>query len=155
MPNNPFNKTIFASLTYVIVSILATLIGVRENLIPHVLNITSDKTIKGGLLDKGTAISPPIQMLILVGILIILLLFKWRGRKYTALGLSIIGFLSFLGSIFEHLTLRVFRPISFDLMLALLILMVSISAIAMSYFGFIEFSIERRKFNTPHESIEL
>ena len=132
---HPFRKTIAVSIVHLSASLAATVVAVRAELPADVFNHTSDKPVRQSLVGSGTALSAPPYMLATLALLTSLLALKRRGRTFAAVGMIVYGSLSLLGSLFERIVRRVFRPSSFDPVLAVCIVTVAGTALLIVVFG--------------------
>jgi len=142
---SPYRKTITVAVVYLAASAVATVVAVQHDLPAHVFNSTSDNPVSQDLVSRGTALSAPIQMLVVLAVLIVLAALRWRGRSIAVIGIVIYGGLSLLGSLFEHIVPRVFSPRSFDPVLAILIVTVAGTALLMVVFGCQELISHRKR----------
>ena len=120
---------------------VGTVIAVKENL-PSVTPVLT--TGKPALEDFLTALSPPLYLCI-VTLLLILLAFqpKWPGMV-GVVGLTTLGVIFLLGEFVETNTYRVLNPVTFNLPVALVILVEIVLALLMIAFGGITIIQERQ-----------
>jgi hypothetical protein len=141
---HPFRKTIAVSIVHLAASTAATVVAVRGDLPADVFGHTSDKPVRKSLAGSGTALSAPPYMLTILALLTCLLASRGRGRTPAAVGVVIYGSLSLLGSLFERIVRRVFRPSSFELVPAACIVTVAGTALLIVVFGSTELGSYRR-----------
>jgi len=120
-------------------------IAVKENL-PSVTPVltTGKPALEDFLTGNGTALSPPLYLCI-VTLLLILLAFqpKWPGMV-GIVGLTILGVIFLLGEFVETNTYRVLNPVTFNLQVALVVLVEIILALLMIAFGGVTIIQERQ-----------
>jgi hypothetical protein len=138
-------NVLVAALVYLIASVIGTIVAIQRNLPAHVFTIRSTGPVGRSVFARGTALSAPGEMLVILIALGILASIRWKGRPYASLGIGIYGALSFLGSALEHIVPLVFNPHTFDLLLGSLVVLVSGSAFLMSIFGTSDYITERHR----------
>ncbi len=119
-------------------AVVGTIIAVNQNL-PSITPVltTGKPALEDFLTGNGTALSPPLYLCIVTLILIILaFLPKWPG-KIGVIGLTILGFLFLLGELVERNTYHVLNPATFNMPVALDVLVEIILALLMITFGLI------------------
>lgn len=141
---HPFRKTIAISIVHLAASTAATVVAVRGDLPADVLGHTSDKPVRKSLAGSGTALSAPPYMLAILAVLTSLLALRRRGHTPVAVGVVLYGSLSLLGSLFERIVRRVFRPSSFEPVPAVCIVTVAGTALLIVVFGSTELVTHRR-----------
>ncbi len=87
------------------------------------------------LTGNGTALSPPLYLCIITLLLIILAFQTKLPGKIGVVGLTILGFIFLLGEFVETNTYRVLNPVTFNVPVALDVLMEIILALLMITFG--------------------
>jgi hypothetical protein len=117
---------------------IGTTIAVKENL-PSVTPIltTGKPALEDFLTGNGTALSPPLYLCIITLLLIILAFQPKLPGKMGVVGLTILGFIFLLGEFIETNTYRVLNPVTFNVPVALDVLMEIILALLMITFGII------------------
>lgn len=137
---------IIASILYLFIAIIGTLIAVRENL-PSRTFIAAFITGKPALADfltgNGTALSPPLYLCLVEAVLVVLACLSNRSAMVGIVGLTILGTIYLFGILIERLTYRVLNPATFDFSLALVELLAIILPLLMIVFGGTE--IARRR----------
>jgi hypothetical protein len=136
---------IIASILSFINACTDTVIAVNQNL-PSVTPVftTGKPALEDFLTGNGTALSPPLYLCIITLLLIILAFQKkWPGMV-GVVGLTILGMLFLLGEFVERNTYRVFNSLTFNLSLALAILIEIVLALLMITFGAITIVQERQ-----------
>jgi len=140
-----------AKMVLIVTSILSlvnagvgTVIAVKQNL-PSITPVftTGKPALEDFLTGNGTAVSPPLYLCIIT-LLLILLAFqpKWPGMV-GVVGLTIIGMIFLLGEFIESNTYRVLNPATFNVPVALVVLIEIILALLMIAFGGITIIQER------------
>ena len=141
-----------AKMGLIIISILSlvnacigTTIAVKENL-PSVTPIltTGKPALEDFLTGNGTALSPPLYLCIITLLLIILAFQPKLPGKIGVVGLTILGCIFLLGEFIETNTYRVLNPVTFNLPVALDVLMEIILALLMITFGIITIIQQRQ-----------
>src|SRR5438309_5401675 len=124
---------------------VGTVLAVKENL-PSVTPVltTGKPALEDFLTGNGTALSPPLYLCIIT-LLLILLAFqpKWPGMV-GVVGLTILGVIFLLGEFVETNTYRVLNPVTFDLPIALVVLIEIVLALLMIAFGVVTI-VQRRQ----------
>ena len=123
---------------------IGTTLAVKENL-PSVTPIltTGKPALEDFLIGNGTALSPPLYLCIITLVLIILAFQpKWPG-KIGVVGLTILGFIFLLGEFVETNTYQVLIPVTFNVPVALDVVVEIILALLMIAFGIITIIQER------------
>ena len=136
---------IIISLLSLVNAAIGTIIAVKQNL-PSVTPIltTGKPAFEDFLTGNGTALSPPLYLCIITLLLIILaFLPKWPG-KIGVIGLTILGFIFLLGELVERNTYRVLNPSTFNVPVAIDVLVEIILALLMITFGIITIMQERQ-----------
>ena len=142
--NSKMGLIIIAILSLVNAAI-GTTIAVKENL-PSVTPIltTGKPALEDFLTGNGTALSPPLYLCIITLLLIILAFQPKFPGKVGVVGLTILGFIFLLGEFIETNTYRVLNPVTFNVPVALDVLMEIILALLMITFGIITIMHERQ-----------
>jgi hypothetical protein len=134
-----------AKMGLIVISILSlvnacigTVIAVKQNL-PSVTPIltTGKPALEDFLTGNGTALSPPLYLCIITLLLIILAFQTKLPGKIGVVGLTILGFIFLLGELVETNTYRVLNPVTFNMPVALDVLLEIILALLMIIFGII------------------
>jgi hypothetical protein len=126
-----------AKMVLIVTSILSlvnagvgTVIAVKQNL-PSITPVftTGKPALEDFLTGNGTAVSPPLYLCIIT-LLLILLAFqpKWPGMV-GVVGLTILGMIFLLGEFIETNTYRVLNPATFNVPVALVVLIEIILAL--------------------------
>jgi len=124
---------------------IGTTLAVKENL-PSVTPIltTGKPALEDFLTGNGTALSPPLYLCIITLLLIILAFQPKLPGKIGVVGLTILGCIFMLGEFIETNTYRVLNPVTFNVPVALDVLMEIILALLMITFGIITIMHERQ-----------
>ncbi len=136
------SRFVISALFYPVFGIMAALISLAEQMPPQFLGIKSGlDLVSNFLFGVGTALSPPLTLLIWFGPLV------WAGRRRSNTGTSAIFFtmlmsgLCFLNSLLSPINRQIIDTGEFDLVAMIQLLMMLIP-LAVIYFGFTE--IKRR-----------
>ena len=123
---------------------IGTTLAVKENL-PSVTPVftTGKPALEDFLTGNGTALSPPLYLCIITLLLIILAFQPKLPGKIGVVGLTILGFIFLLGEFVETNTYRVFNPATFNMPVALDVLVEIILALLMITFGIISIMHEK------------
>ena len=132
---------IIASIVYLFLAVLGTLIAVRENLpsrtfIP--VFITGKPALQDFLTGNGTALSPPLYLCLVEVLLVVLACLPNRSALVGVIGLTILGTIFLFGILIETLTYRVLNPATFDFSLAPVELLAIVLPLLMLVFGGME-----------------
>src|SRR6266581_149804 len=152
MHTNRTQPKLNAKMGLIIISILSlinagvgTAIAVKDNL-PSITPVftTGKPALEDFLTGNGTALSPPLYLCIIT-LLLILLAFqpKWPGMV-GVVGLTMLGVIFLLGEFVETNTYRALNPVTFNLPVALVILVEIVLALLMIAFGGITIIQERQ-----------
>src|SRR6266702_1788562 len=152
MHTNRTQPKLNAKMGLIIISILSlinagvgTAIAVKDNL-PSITPVftTGKPALEDFLTGNGTALSPPLYLCIIT-LLLILLAFqpKWPGMV-GVVGLTILGGIFLLGEFVETNTYRVLNPVTFDLPIALVVLIEIVLALLMISFGVVTIVQQRQ-----------
>ena len=119
-------------------AVIGTTIAVKQNL-PSVTPIltTGKPALEDFLTGNGTALSPPLYLCIITLLLIILAFQPKLPGKIGVVGLTILGFIFLLGEFIETNTYRVLNPATFNVPVALDVLIEISLALLMITFGII------------------
>ena len=137
---------IIASMLYLFLAVIGTLIAVGQNLpsqtfIPAF--ITGKPALEDFLTGNGTALSPPLYLCLVEVLLVVLAYIPNRLTRVGIVGLTILGAIYLFGILIERLTYRALNPATFDFSLALVELLAIVFPLLMIVFGGME--IARRR----------
>lgn len=137
---------IIASILYLLIAVIGTLIAVRENLpsqtfIPAF--ITGKSALEDFLTGNGTALSPPLYLCLAEVLLVVVACLPNRLAMVGIVGLTILGTVFLFGILIERLTYRVLNPATFDFSLALVELLAIVLPLLMIVFGGMEIAYRR------------
>jgi hypothetical protein len=141
---------IVTSILSLVNAAIGTVIAVKQN-IPSVTPIltTGKQPLEDFLIGNGTALSPPLYLCIATLLLIILAFqTKWPG-KVGVVGLTILGLIFLIGEFIETNTYRVLNPTTFNLPVALDVLIEVVLALLMITFGVLTIIQERQAHSQP------
>ena len=132
---------IIASILYLFIAIIGTLIAVRENLpsrtfIPAF--ITGKPALEDFLTGNGTALSPPLYLCLVEVVLVVTACLPNRLAMVGIVGLTILGAIFLFGILIERLTYQALNPATFDSHLVLVELLAIILPLLMIVFGGME-----------------
>lgn len=124
---------------------VGTVIAVMENL-PSVTPIltTGKPALEDFLTGNGTALSPPLYLCIITLVLIILAFQPKLPGKIGVIELTVLGFIFLLGELVETNTYQALNPSTFNVPVALDVLIEIIVAILMISFGLITIIQQRQ-----------
>ncbi len=137
---------IIASILYLLIAVIGTLIAVRENLpsrtfIPAF--ITGKPALQDFLTGNGTALSPPLYLCLVAGLLVVVACLPNRLAMVGIVGLTILGTIYLFGILIERLTYRVLNPATFDFSIAPLELLAIVLPLLMIVFGGMEIAYRK------------
>ena len=137
---------VIASILYLFIAIIGTLIAVRQNLpsrtfIPAF--ITGKPALADFLTGNGTALSPPLYLCLAEALLIVLACLPNWVAMIGIVGLTILGIIYLFGILIERLTYRVLNPAAFDFSLAPVELLAIVVPLLMIIFGGMEIASRR------------
>src|SRR5690348_458399 len=129
---------IIASILYLFIAVIGTLIAIRENLpsrtfIPAF--ITGKPALQDFLTGNGTALSPPLYLFLVEVLLVVLACLSNWLAMVGIVGLTILGTIYLFGILIERLTYQVLNPATFDFLLALVELLAIFLPLLMIIFG--------------------
>lgn len=143
---------IIVSILSLVNAAVGTTIAVMQNL-PSVtpLLTTGKPALEDFLTGNGTALSPPLYLCIITLVLIILAFLPKLPGRIGVFGLTILGCIFLLGELVERNTYRVLNPLTFNVPIALDVLVEIIIAILMITFGLITIIQQRHLNHQPTE----
>ncbi len=106
--------------------------------------MTGKPALADFLTGNGTALSPPLYLCIITLVLIILALQSKLPGKIGVIGLTILGFTFLLGELVERNTYHALNPLTFNIPVALDVLVEIIIAILMITFGILSITQQRQ-----------
>jgi hypothetical protein len=132
---------IIASILYLFIAVIGTLIAVRENLpsrtfIPAF--ITGKPALEDFLTGNGTALSPPLYLCLIAVLLVVVACLSTRLAMVGIVGLTTLGTIFLFGILIERLTYRVLNPATFDFSLAPVEFLAIVLPLLMIVFGAME-----------------
>jgi hypothetical protein len=143
---------IIVSILSLVNAAIGTTIAVMQNL-PSVTPIltTGKPALEDFLTGNGTALSPPLYLCIITLVLIILACQTKLPGRIGVYGLTVLGCFFLLGELVERNTYQVLNPLTFNLPIALDVLVEIIIAILMIIFGLITIIQQRHLHHQPTE----
>ena len=124
------------SLFHLLSASLGTALAVREDLPAEFGGfLRGHNVFKDFIFGSGTALSPPLFMLVLQVVFLILLTRREALRRIGLIGLIVLGGLYFLGQLGEPVLWRLFTPGGFDWLRAILVAANLLLPLLMVYFG--------------------
>ena len=143
---------IIVSILSLVNAAIGTTIAVMQNL-PSVTPIlsTGKPALEDFLTGNGTALSPPLYLCVITLILIILAFQTKLPGRIGVYGLTILGCIFLLGELVETNTYSVLNPLTFNLPIALDVLVEIIIAILMITFGLMTIIQQRHLHHQPTE----
>jgi hypothetical protein len=106
---------------------------------------TGLSTLQDFLYGNGTAMSPPLYMIVAVVIFTLLMPRSDRWGTVSVGGLTIFGLLFGIGMLVEPIVPEIFSPTTFDLTKAIIVAGLIILPLTMMVFGIYEWRERRRK----------
>jgi hypothetical protein len=143
---------IIVSILSLVNAAIGTTIAVMQNL-PSVTPIltTGKPALEDFLTGNGTALSPPLYLCIITLVLIILAFQTELPGRIGVYGLTILGGIFLLGELVEKNTYNVLNPLTFNIPIALDVLVEIIIAILMITFGLMTIIQQRHSHHQPTE----
>jgi len=147
---SPFPSTlkrlIACSVLYVVWASIAAVVAITENRPGEFAGFSTGlPPLQNFLYGMGTGMSPPLLHLIVQVAFTMLAPRRDRWGGVGVVGLTIFGFLTVIGAIFEPINLELLNPMTFNLPRALLQSGMIIIPFAMMIFGILEWSRRRRE----------
>ena len=134
---------------YIIFALVGAGVAVRENRPSDPGGwSTGLPALQDFLYGNGTAMSPPLYMIIAVGVFTLLATRRDRWGKVGVGGLTVCGLLFSIGALVEPILLEIFNPKQFDLFKAVIETGLIILPLLMMIFGVREWA--RRRRNPEH-----
>jgi hypothetical protein len=139
---------IIASILYLFIAVIGTLIAVRQNLpsrtfIPAF--ITGKPALEDFLTGNGTALSPPLYLCLVEVVLVVLACLPNRSAMIGIVGLTILGTIYLCGILVERHTYQVLNAATFDFSLTLVELLAIILPLLIIIFGAMEIAHRRSR----------
>ena len=139
-------RLITSSVLYMVVASIGTIIAIVENRPAEFASFSTGLPVAQDFLyGNGTAMSPPLYMLIALGILTVLAPRRDRWGGVGAVGLVIFGLFTVIGALGEPILLEILNPVTFDLTKAVIEAGLIIVPLAMMVFGIREWTRRRRE----------
>ncbi len=108
-------RLILASILYLVSAGAGTAMAIRQDLPADFAGIVRGENVTRDFLTwKGTALSPPLVMLLAQVLLTVYAVRGERMKTSGVAGLAVLGVLYTLGMLGERILLRVFKPATFD-----------------------------------------
>ena len=138
-------RLITSSVLYMIIASIGAVIAIRENRPADPGGwSTGLPAAQDFLYGNGTALSPPLYMLIALVIFTILAPRHDRWGIFGVGGMTIFGLFFCIGALLEPILLEIFNPVTFDLSNAVIEAGLIIVPLVMMVFGFREWMRRRR-----------
>jgi hypothetical protein len=139
-------RLIISSILYMVIASLGAIVAITENRPAAAGGFrTGLPVVQDFLYGNGTAMSPPLYMLVAQAIFTVLALWRNRWGVLGVSGLTIAGLLFCIGALVEPILLEIFNPVTFDLFKALIEAGLIILPFLMMIFGIREWSRRRRE----------
>jgi len=139
-------RLIACSVLYVVWASIAAVVAIAENRPGEFAGFSTGlPPLQNFLYGMGTGISPPLLHLIVQVVFTILTPRRDRWGWLGVVGLTIFGFLTVIGAIFEPINLELLNPVTFNLLRAVIQSGMIIIPFAMLVFGILEWSRRRRE----------
>ena len=130
---------------YIIFALVGAGVAIRENRPSDPGGwSTGLPALQDFLYGNGTAMSPPLYMIIVVAVFTLLAHRRDRWGKVGVGGLTICGLLFSIGALVEPILFEIFNPKQFDLFKAVIEAGLIILPLVIMVFGFREWSTRRR-----------
>ena len=137
---------IFCTIVYMGIALLAGLAAIAGDLPGEFGGTRTGLTaIQDFFYGMGTAISPPIYTLFIQLAFLLLVNRNDRWGTVAVLGLALIGVFTFIGALGEPINLRIFNPVTFDPLKALLMAAQILLSLAILVFGLMEWRRRRKE----------
>jgi small-conductance mechanosensitive channel len=135
-----------STILYMGTALLAGLVAVDGNLPAEFGGSHTELPVTQSFLyGMGTALSPPLSMLIIQFVLLLLAPRKDRWGSFAVLGLAITGLMTFIGALGEPINRIIFNPVTFDLIKAALMAGMILLPLAILLLGILEWSRRQQK----------
>ena len=137
-------RLITSSVLYMVVASIGTIIAIMENRPSEFAGFSTRlPAAQDFLYGNGTALSPPLYMLIALAILTVLAPRRDRWGGVGVVGLTIFGLFTVSGALGEPMLLEILNQVTFDLSKAVIEAELIIVPLAMMVFGILEWSRRR------------
>lgn len=138
-------QLITSSILYMVIAWIGTTVAIIESRPARPLGLSTGlPAVQDFLYGIGTAMSPPLSMLIGQAVLTALALRRDRWGVVGVGGLTVAGFCFWVGALIEPILLEIFNPATFDLVKAVLEAGLIIIPLMMVIFGVCESARRRR-----------
>ena len=138
-------RLITSSLLYMVIAVIGAVVAIAENRPANAGGFSTGlPVLQDFLYGNGTAMSPPLYMLVAQAIFTVLALRRDRWGTFGVGGLTIAGLLFGVGMLVEPILLEIFNPASFDLLKALIVIALVIVPLVILVFGVRELRRRRR-----------
>jgi hypothetical protein len=135
-----------STILYMVTALLAGLVAVTWNLPAEFAGShTGLPVTQSFLYGIGTALSPPLSMLIIQFVLLLLTARKDRWGSFAILGLALIGLMTFIGALGEPINRIIFNPVTFDPTKVALMAGMILLPLAILILGILEWSRRQQK----------
>jgi hypothetical protein len=142
-------RLVITSILYMVIALIGAMVAIMENRPAAAGGFSTGlPVVQDFLYGNGTAMSPPLYMLIAVVIFTVLTFRQDRWGIVGVGGLAIAGLLFGIGALVEPILLEIFNPATFDLLKALIEAGLIFLPFLMLIFGIREWSRRRRDQNT-------
>ncbi|RPJ24182.1 MAG: hypothetical protein EHM33_18685 [Chloroflexi bacterium] len=145
MPPTTLKRLITSSILYMVFALIGAVIAIMENRPAEAGGFSTGlPVLQDFLYGNGTAMSPPLYMLIAQAVLTVLAPRRDRWGAAGVGGLTIAGLLFCIGALVEPILLEIFNPLTFDLFKAVIEAGLIIVPFVMMVFGIREWTRRRR-----------
>lgn len=139
-------RLITSSILYMVIAVIGAVVGITENRPANAGGFSTGLPVMQDFLyGNGTAMSPPLYMLVAQAIFTILAPRRDCWGTFGVGGLTIAGLLFGVGMLVEPILLEIFNPASFELFKALIVIALIIVPFVMMVFGVREWRSRRRE----------
>jgi hypothetical protein len=145
MPPTILKRLITSSILYMVFALIGAVIAIMENRPAEAGGFSTGlPVLRDFLYGNGTAMSPPLYMLIALALFTVLAPRRDRWGAVGVGGLTIAGLLFGVGALVEPILLEIFNPLTFDLFKAVIEAGLIIIPFLMMIFGIREWARRRR-----------
>jgi hypothetical protein len=136
---------VFSSVFYLISASAGTALAIREYLPARFGGILSGNDVVRDFLSVGTALSPPLVLLVSQIVLTVCVLRRGAVGMVGVIGLTVLGACYTIGQFGEPILVQSFTPATFDTVRAVVLAANILFSLMMLVFGALELRIRRRK----------
>lgn len=139
-------RLITSSILYMVIALIGAVVAIFENRPANAGGISTGlPVLQDFLYGNGTAMSPPLYMLVAQAIFTVLAPRRDRWGTFGVGGLTIAGLLFGVGMLVEPILSEIFNPSSLEFFKALIVIALIIVPLVMLVFGIREWRRRRRE----------